>query len=296
MNEHSKDAPPVTQAMIDAYDEYTHLTLDRRSLMRKLTALTGSGAAAAVILPLLSANKAAAAMIEPDDERISSETVSFNGATGDVSGYLIRPAGSEAQLPSILVIHENRGLNPHIQDIARRLAVEGFMAMAVDFLSPAGGTPQDEDKARSMIGELDSAGTRGNAVAAVEFLRSHGGSNGKVGAVGFCWGGGLANQLAVALPDLSAAVAYYGRQPDPAQVPAIKASLLLHYAGLDERINAGIDAYKAALEQNGKDFTIHVYEGVNHAFNNDTSSARYDKPAADLAWGRTVAFFREKLA
>lgn len=296
MNEHSKDTPPVTQAMIDAYDEYTHLTLDRRSLMRKLTALTGSGAAAAVILPLLSADKAAAAMVAPDDERISGETVSFKGATGDVSGYLVRPAGSEAQLPSILVIHENRGLNPHIQDIARRLALEGFIALAVDFLSPAGGTPQDEDKARSMIGELDSANTLANAVAAVDFLRGHGGSNGKVGAVGFCWGGGLANQLAVASPELAAAVAYYGRQADAARVPEIKASLLLHYAGLDERINAGIDAYKAALEQNGKDFTIHVYEGVNHAFNNDTSSARYDKAAADLAWGRTVAFFREKLA
>lgn len=296
MNEHSRNAPSITQAMIDAYDEYTHLTLDRRSLMRKLTALTGSGAAAAVILPMLAADKAAAAIIEPDDNRISSETVSFKGATGDVSGYLARPAGNDAKLPSVLVIHENRGLNPHIEDIARRLAVEGFMALAVDFLSPSGGTPQDEDKARAMIGELDAAGTLGNAVAAVEFLRGHDGSNGKVGAVGFCWGGGLANQLAVASPDLSAAVAYYGRQPDAAKVPAIKASLLLHYAGLDERINAGIDAYRAALEQNGKDFTIHVYEGVNHAFNNDTSSARYDKVAADLAWGRTVAFFREKLA
>ena len=296
MNEHSKDAPPISQAMIDAYDEYTHLTLDRRSLMRKLTALTGSGAAAAVILPMLSADKAAAAMVTPDDARIVSQTVSFKGATGDVSGNLVRPAGSEAQLPSIVVIHENRGLNPHIQDIARRLALEGFMALAVDFLSPAGGTPQDEDKARSMIGELDGANTLANAVAAADFLRSHGGSNGKVGAVGFCWGGGLANQLAVASPELAAAVAYYGRQADAARVPEIKASLLLHYAGLDERINAGIDAYRTALEQNGKDFTIHVYEGVNHAFNNDTASARYDKAAADLAWGRTVAFFREKLA
>ncbi len=287
---------PVTQAMIDAYDEYTHLTLDRRKLMRDLTRLAGSGAAAAAILPLLSANKAAAEMVKPDDARLEAEKVEFDGQGGKVKGYLVRPASASGKLPSVVVIHENRGLNPHIEDVARRVALEGFNALAVDFLSPLGGTPADEDKARDMIGQLDKAQTVANAVAAVNFLKNHEQSTGKVGVVGFCWGGGLVNQTAVASPDLAAAVAYYGAQPSADQVPAIKAALLLHYAGLDERINAGIDGYKKALEAAGKDFTIYVYDGVNHAFNNDTSAARYDKPAADLAWGRTIAFFKQKLA
>lgn len=288
--------PTITQAMIDAYDEYTHLTLDRRKFMDRLTRLAGTSAAAAVIAPMLAANSAKAAMVMADDARISGSDISFQGATGGMSGYLVMPADAAGDLPAVVVIHENRGLNEHIRDVARRLALEGFAALAVDFLSPLGGTPSDEDKARSMIGELDGAQTVANATAARAFLASHDGTNGKVGAVGFCWGGGLVNSLAVADPDLDAAVAYYGRQPDAGEVSFIEAPLLLHYAGLDDRINAGIDAYRAALEENGKEFTIHVYDGVNHAFNNDTSEARYDKAAADLAWDRTLAFFKEKLA
>jgi carboxymethylenebutenolidase len=175
------------------------------------------------------------------------------------------------------------------------MALEGFIALAPDFLSPSGGTPDDEDKARDMIGKLDPAVTVADAEASLQFLAGLDGANGKVGAIGFCWGGGLVNRLATKSPDLKAAVAYYGAQPPAKDVPAIKAALLLHYAGLDERINAGIDAYRKALEENGKTFEIHVYDGANHAFNNDTSAARYDKAAADLAWQRTVAFLKKNI-
>ena len=291
-----QDQPKITQAMIDAYDEYTHLTLDRRAFMNKMTKLAGSGAAAAAIVPMLAANSARAAMVAEDDDRLSSEDITYPGDGGDMAGYLVRPTGAEGKLPAVIVIHENRGLNPHIRDVARRMALEGFVALAPDFLSPSGGTPEDEDKAREMIGQLDGGETVRNAVATQAFLAGHDATNGNVGAIGFCWGGGLVNQLAVNDPDLDAGVAYYGRQADAAEVAKIEAPLLLHYAGLDERINAGIDAYRTALEEAGKDFTIHVYEGVNHAFNNDTSEARYDKEAADLAWERTVAFLKEQLS
>ena len=193
-------------------------------------------------------------------------------------------------------MHENRGLNPHIRDVARRVALEGFVALAPDFLSPLGGTPGDEDKARDLFAKLDPAQTAANAVATVAFLKADKDGNGKVGAVGFCWGGGTVNMLAVNAPDLAAGVAYYGMQPKADDVPKIKAALLLHYAGLDERINAGIDAFKKELDAAHVEYTVYVYEGANHAFNNDTSAARYDKKAADLAWGRTIAFLKEKLA
>ncbi|KGF70798.1 carboxymethylenebutenolidase [Hoeflea sp. BAL378] len=282
--------------MIKAYDDYTHLTLDRRGFMERLTRLAGSGAAAAAIVPLLAANSARAAIVPADDARVEAFDATFPGADGEMDAYLVLPAGASGPLPAVLVIHENRGLNQHIRDVARRLAVDGFLALAVDFLSPLGGTPDNEDKAREMIGQLDGAETTANAKAARAFLAGHERSNGKVGAVGFCWGGGLVNQLAVHDPELDAGVAYYGRQADAGEVGSIEAPLMLHYAGLDERINAGIDAYRAALEAAGKAFEIHVYDGVNHAFNNDTSEARYDKAAAELAWSRTVAFFRQHLA
>lgn len=288
--------PAITQAMIDAYDEYTHLTLDRRGFMAKLTQLAGSGAAAAAIAPLLAANSAQAAVVAEDDDRVIGEDIAYPGSSGEMKGYLVKPAATAGKLPAVIVVHENRGLNPHIRDVARRLALEGFVALAPDFLSPLGGTPADEDKAREMFGQLQPGQVTADGVATIAFLASHEAGNGKVGAVGFCWGGGTVNDLAVASPDLRAAVAYYGRQPKAEDVEKIQAAVLLHYAGLDERINAGIDAYRAALESAGKTFEVHVYDGVNHAFNNDTSAARYDKAAADLAWGRTVAFFKEKLA
>ena len=288
--------PEITQAMIDAYDEYTHLSLDRRGFMQKLTALAGSGAAAAAVMPMLAASKASAAMIEETDARLDVADVTYPGASGDMKGYLAIPKDAADKLPAVIVIHENRGLNPHIRDVARRMALEGFVALAPDFLSPNGGTPANEDEARAMFQSLDMAGATANGEATRAFLSGHEKTNGKVGAIGFCWGGGMVNRMAVASPDLGAGVAYYGSQAPADQVPSIKAPLMLHYASLDERINAGIDAYKAALDANGKTYELHMYDGVNHAFNNDTSAARYDKAAADLAWSRTVEFLKKNLA
>ncbi|RUV90106.1 dienelactone hydrolase family protein [Mesorhizobium sp. M1A.F.Ca.IN.022.07.1.1] len=288
--------PIITQAMIDAYDEYTHLTLDRRRFMEHLTRLAGSGAAAAAIAPMLAANSAKAAIVAENDPRVKGEDITYPGSSGEMKGYLVKPANQSGKLGTVIVVHENRGLNGHIRDVARRVALEGFVALAPDFLSPLGGTPADEDKARDMFSKLDAAQVAADGVATVAYLKTYQDSNGKVGAVGFCWGGGTVNTLAVNAPDLSAGVAYYGMQPKAEDVPKIKAALLLHYAGLDERINAGIDAYKKALDAAHVEYTVYVYDGVNHAFNNDTSAARYDKKAADLAWGRTVAFLKEKLA
>jgi carboxymethylenebutenolidase len=290
------DSPKISQAMIDAYDEYTHLSLDRRKFMEKLTLLAGSGAAAAAIAPLLAASGAQAAIVPATDERLSAQDVTYPGANGEMKGYLVTPKNASGPLGSVIVIHENRGLNEHIRDVARRVALEGFVALAPDFLSPQGGTPADEDKARELFSGLDMGATVANAEATRLWLTKRDGANGKVGAVGFCWGGGLVNRFATKSAGLNAGVAYYGAQPPAEDVPAIKAPLLLHYGGLDERINAGIDAYRKALEANGKTFEIFVYDGVNHAFNNDTSSARYDKTAADLAWGRTIEFFRKTIA
>lgn len=286
------DKPIVTQAMIEAYDEYTHLTLDRRGFMEKLSRLAGSGAAAAAIAPLLAANSAQAAIVAPDDRRVLTSDVRFLGATGVMGGYLAIPAFATERVPGIIVVHENRGLNDHIRDIARRLALEGYAALAVDFLSPMGGTPTDEDTAREMVSELKQSETVANAAAARAWLAGHPRSTDRVAAIGFCWGGGLVNDLAVADPDLRAGIVYYGRQPETIDVPNIRAAMLLHYAGLDERINAGLQEYRSALMSNDKVFAIHVYPRVNHAFNNDTSAARYNKQAADLAWTRTLAFLK----
>jgi carboxymethylenebutenolidase len=288
--------PKITPEMIRLYDEYTHVSLDRRGFLAKLTRLAGSSAAAAAILTMLENDYAKAALVAPEDPRIRAETVKFPGPNGEVSGYLAKPANASGKLPAVVVVHENRGLNPHIQDVARRVALEGFLVLAVDFLSPAGGTPKDADKAREMIGGLDPAKAVADGVAAVAYLKSHPDSTGKVGAVGFCWGGGMVNRMAVNAPDLAAAVAYYGPQPDPKDVPKIKAKLMLHYAGKDERINAGIAAYETALKAANIPYTLHLYEGVEHAFNNDTNAARYNKEAADLAFGRTIGFLKKELA
>ncbi len=287
--------PAITQEMIRLYDDYTHLTLDRRGFMDKLAKLAGGSAAAAAVVPLLAADKAQAAVVMPDDARITTERVTFKGPKGDVSGLLAKPKEASGKLPAVLVIHENRGLNPHIEDVTRRLAVAGFLSLGVDLLSSAGGTPADEDKAREMIGKLTPADSLAEAKAAIAYLKTNPASNGKVGAVGFCWGGGMVNQLAVNDPDLVAGVAYYGMQAKAEDVPKIKAKLLLQYAGLDERINAGIPAYEAALKSAGVAYKLYVYDGVNHAFNNDTSAARYDEKAATLAWGRTLDFLKAEL-
>jgi carboxymethylenebutenolidase len=283
----------MDQRIIDLYDSCTHGGIDRRDFLDRLAQIAGSSAAALALLPLLQNDYARAAMVAPDDARLAIDTVSYDAAGTPISGTLAR-LKSKGKRPAVVVIHENRGLNPHIKDVARRIALEGFLSLAVDMLSPLGGTPADEDKARDMIGTLNADETARRIAAAVPFLERHAESTGKVGAVGFCWGGGMVNRIAVLAGDLKAGVAYYGAQPPAEQVKAIQAPLLLHYAGLDQRINAGIPAYEAALKAAGKRFAVHVYADVNHAFNNDTSN-RYDKPAADLAWNRSIAFFKENL-
>ncbi len=283
----------MDQRIIDLYDRFTHGIIDRRDFLDNLAKIAGSSAAALALLPLLQNDYARAAMVAPDDARLAIDTVTYDAAGTPIKGYLAR-LKSKGKRPAVIVIHENRGLNPHIQDIARRVALEGFLAYAVDMLSPLGGTPADEDKGRDMIGTLNADETANRIAVAVPFLEKHAESTGNVGAVGFCWGGGMVNRVAVLSPDLKAGVAYYGIQPPAEKVRAIHAALLLHYAGLDQRVDAGIPAYKAALKAAGKRFTIHIYPNVNHAFNNDTSN-RYDKPAADLAWSRTIAFFKEHL-
>jgi len=281
--------------MIQAYDEYTHLTLDRRRFMEKLTKLAGSGAAAAAIVPMLTSNYAMAQIVAPDDPRLTIEEITFPGPVGAVKGYLAIPADAAGPLPAVIVIHENRGLNPHIKDVTRRMALEGFVALGIDLLSREGGTPATDEEAAAMFQNLDRGALVPDAIAAIAYLQDHPATNGKVGAIGFCFGGGIVNQMAVASPDLVAGVAYYGSQAAPEDASKITAKLMLHYAGLDERINAGIADYEAALEEAGVDYTIYMYDGVNHAFNNDTSEARYDQDAATLAWSLTVDFLREAL-
>ncbi len=284
----------MNQDIIRLYDEYTHAPLPRRIFLERLTKLAGSSAAAAALLPVLENNYAHAAMIAETDPRIEVEKVSWDAGGEKVNGYLAKPKG-RTKLGGVIVIHENRGLNPHIQDVARRMAAEGFLALAPDMLSSMGGTPADEDAARDMIAKLDREKTIAGLVAAVPYLAKRPEAAGKVGCVGFCWGGAMANMMAVRSPELAAAVAYYGSQPTAADVAKIKARVMLHYAGLDERINAGIPAYEGALKKAGVQYQVFVYDGVNHAFNNDTNTARYDAAAAKLAWERTVAFLKQNL-
>ena len=287
------DMPRITQEMINLYDEYTHVTLDRAGFLDRLTRLVGSPEVARSIAALIEANKASAAIVAENDTRLKTQSVTFGE---NMTGYLVMPAGVSGRLPAVMVVHENRGLVPHIKDVVRRVALEGFLALGPDFLAPDGGTPEDEEKGREMIGKLDGDKVIANALAAIDFLKSHPNSNGNVGAVGFCWVGRIVNAVAVAAGDrLKAGVPYYGAQPKAEDVGKIKAEMMLHYAGEDERINAGIPAYKEALEKNGIRHQIFMYEGAQHAFNNDTTAARYDKKSADLAWSRTIPFLKQKL-
>ncbi len=282
----------MKQAILDLYDEAVNSPLRRRQFLERLTRLVGSAAAAAALMPHLEPNYALAG-VPQDDERLTTSIINYPGATGDVRAYWARPRGEE-KLPGVVVIHENRGLNPHIEDVARRAALEGYSALAPDALSPLGGTPEDTDQARSMIGKLDPVNTREDFVAAATFLKTHPQTTEKVGCVGFCWGGSMSNQLAVHAADLSAAVVFYGSSPAAEDVPKIKVPLLLHYAGLDDRINQGIPAYEKALKAAGVTYTLHMYDDVGHAFHNDTGT-RYDEAAATLAWKRTIAFWNESL-
>ena len=284
----------MDQKIIDLYNEYTRELLDRREFLKKLSILAGGIVAANALLPLLENNHAEAEVVPKNDPRLYTEYIKYPGATGEVRAYFVRPKG-DGKLPGVVVIHQNRGLDPHIEDVTRRVALEGFLAIGPDALTPLGGTPEDPDKAPPLFQKLDSKSTTENFIAAVRYLKTHPLSTGKVGAVGFCWGGGIANQLAVNSPDLVAVVPYYGRQPDSEDVPKIKASLLLHYAGIDEGTNKGIPAFEAALKKASIDYKIYMYEGAKHAFNDDTNPDRFDKEAAQLAWQRTISFLREKL-
>lgn len=286
--------PHVPQAIIDLYDAFTHGHIDRRAFMERLAVLAGGVAAAQTILPLLASDEAKAQTVRPDDPRIVDHDFTWPAPDTIGFGYLVQ-LRQPARRPSVIVIHENRGLNPHIRDVTRRFALEGFLALGVDALSPLGGTPGNEDVARDRIGALDWNQVASWVAAAVPALAAHPNSNGRVGAVGFCWGGRMVNEVAARLPTLAAGVAYYGRQVEAARVPQIRAALMLHYADQDPAINAGIEAYEAALRGAGKTFEVHRYPGTQHAFNNDTSAARYDAAAAALAWGRTIAWLRRHL-
>jgi carboxymethylenebutenolidase len=285
----------MDQRIIDLYDDYTHSRISRRDFMDRATAIAGSAAVASTLLSALKSDVAKAETIPANDPRLVTETVSYDAGGTPISGQLVR-LKEKGKRPAVIVIHENRGLVPHIQDVARRVALEGFLVLAVDMLTPYGGTPNDEDKAReAFAANIKPDETAPRVAAAIPFLSKHAESTGNVGAVGFCWGGGMVDRIAMLSPDLKAAVAYYGPIPPLDKVADIKAPLLLHYAGLDTNVNPKIPDFEAALKANNKTYTIYMYENVNHAFNNDTAGPRYNKEAADLAWGRTIAFFKEKL-
>jgi carboxymethylenebutenolidase len=287
----------LRSAAIALYDRFTHEGMDRRAFMAELTRLAGSAAAASVLLAAISADPAAAALIPADDKRVRTRRMSWPVGGGTMKGYQAEPRKPAGPLGSVLVFHENRGLNAHTEDVARRLAVAGYRALAADFLSPAGGTPADEDAARAAIGKLDLAQSAADAVATLRLLKSLPGGNGKAGAVGFCWGGGMVNRIAVAAgPALDAGVPFYGPAPDPSLAGQVRSPLQLHYAGLDERVNKTGFPWRDALQAAGKTVEAHVYPGVNHAFHNDTSAERYDAAAAKLAWERTLGFFGRYLA
>jgi carboxymethylenebutenolidase len=285
----------MRQDVISLYDQYIHGGMSRRSFLDRLSQTVGGTAAAFALLPSLENDYAQAPIVPADDKSLESGRAGYDAAGTKMSGYLVRQKGGRKR-PAVIVVHENRGLNPHIEDVARRLATEGFLAFAVDALSPLGGTPANEEEAIKLIGSLKAPETLAHYVAAVTFLASHAESTGKVGVVGFCWGGGMVNRLAAAgTAALAAGVAYYGSQLPAAEVPNISCPLMLHYASLDERIDAGIPDYEAALKANKKTYELFMYAGANHAFNNNTNAARYNKEAADLAWERTLAFFKEQL-
>jgi carboxymethylenebutenolidase len=280
---------------IELYDAYTHTPLDRRVFLQQLAVLAGGTTAAAALLLLLEANYANAAIVAANDARLHATYITYPGWITDLRGYLVRPKQATGKLPAILVVHENRGLNPHIEDVARRAALEGFLVLAPDLLSPDGGTPTDVDKARDLIRQLDQYATIQHLRATLAYLKKHPDSTGKVGSVGFCWGGGMCNELAASAPDLDAGVVFYGPSPAPGAVAKIKAPLLLHYAQLDEHINVSVPVYEAALKATAKQYTLYWYDNVDHAFHNDTAVARYNAEAAQLAWKRTMAFFQQHL-
>ena len=286
----------MDQRLIDLHHEYIHHHFDRRRFLEEAARIVGGLAAAAALLPLLDSDYALAETIKENDPRIATERVTFPGATGDVKAYLAKPAGG-GRHPGVVVIHEITGVNPHIEDIARRLATEGYVALAVDFLSPVGGTPADGKGAFQLAMKLDPAQTAANGVAAVKYLRSRPDVNGNVGEVGFCWGGRVAQAVAVDDPTLDAAVVFYGEPPDPSEAPKLRAPLLMNFADpkLDVRNGKEVLVYEKALQAAGKTYELHFYPGAQHGFNNDANKPRYNEAAAKQAWGRTMAWFKKYL-
>ena len=282
----------MDQQIINLYDEYTHKPLSRQEFLGRLAKLAGGTTAALALLPLLELNYANAATIAAAD--LFTENINYPAEKGNMQAYVARPK-KEAKYPAIVVIHENRGLNAHIEDVTRRAANAGYLAIAPNALSPLGGTPANEDDARKLFQQLNAEDSLSNFIKVFDYLPGRKDYNGHAGCVGFCWGGRMANQLAVNVPSLQAAVAFYGGQPDAADVPKIKSAVQLHYAGLDERVNAGIPAYEEALKKAGITYEKYVYEEVNHAFHNDTAPTRYNEAAAKLAWQRTMDFFAKYL-
>ena len=291
-----KNASDFDPDVLILFDAYVHGAIDRRGFLHKASKYAAGGMTAAMMLDALNPRFAEAQQVAKDDGRIKAEYVPFPSPQGNstTKGYLVRPANAKGKLPGVLVVHENRGLNPHIEDIARRLALDNFIAFAPDALAPLGGYPGDEDQARQLFPKLDQAKTREDFVAAYGFLKGLPDCTGKVGVVGFCYGGGIANFLATRLPDLGAAVPFYGNQASAEDAAKIKSPLLIHYAASDERINAGWPAYEAALKAANVPHTMHMYPGTQHGFNNDTTP-RYDEAAAKLAWQRTIEFFNKYL-
>jgi len=294
---HRKKASDFHPRLLELYDGYVHGKMTKRDFITRAARYTAAGVTGAMVLESLQPNYALARQVAPDDPDIVTETVTYTSPEGhgEISGLMARPAGASGPLPAVLVIHENRGLNPYIEDVVRRAAKAGYLALGPDGLSPLGGYPGNDEDGRAMQRELDGAKLMKDFFAGFEFLRDHSDSTGRVGAVGFCYGGGVCNALAVAYPDLAASVPFYGRQADAADVPAIEAPLMLHYAELDERINAGWPAYEAALQEHDKAYVAYIYAGVNHGFHNDTTP-RYDEDAATLAWERTLEHFARHLS
>lgn len=291
-----KTANDFDPEVLILFDAYVHGAIDRRGFLDKARKYAVGGVTAAMLLDALNPRFAEAQQVAKDDKRITAEYVPFPSPQGNATtkGYLVRSAGAKGKLPGVLVVHENRGLNPHIEDIARRLALDNFVAFAPDALAPLGGYPGDEDSARAQFGKLDQAKTRGDFVAAAAFLKGHAACTGKFGVVGFCYGGGIAHFLATRLPDLSAAVPFYGNTPAPEEAAKIKSPLLVHFAESDQRINAMWPAYETALKAAGVKYDAFTYPGTQHGFNNDTTP-RFDEAAARLAWSRTLEFFNKHL-
>lgn len=286
----------MKQEIINLFDEYTHKPLSREVFLSRLAKVAGGTAAAMAILPVLEGNYSLMAQTSEEDKDLKIEEVTFPSKNCTMKGYLVMPAKSKGKLGAVLVIHENRGLTPHIKDVTRRIAKEGFIALGIDALSAFGGTPANEDEARAFFPKLDAKQNLENLQSGLEYLRGLKKSNNKTGTVGFCWGGGMVNALATIDSLINASVAYYGRQAEAADVPKIKSKLMLHYAGLDERVNAGIPVYEEALKANKTDYQLFIYEGSQHAFNNDSSPARYNSEVAKVAWGRTIEFFKKELS